>query len=108
MTNENYPGCQVRRRRRRLGTAREPRAAQAWSAVSNSPLYFALVVHPPLQHKMLIINAPFWFSGAWGGVKNVMPKETREAACVRSTNYLGELTKHIDLEQIPREYGGSR
>jgi len=39
--------------------------------------------YPGCQHRMLVVNAPFWFSGAWGGVKNVMPKETQEAACVR-------------------------
>lgn len=60
--------------------------------------------YPGCQHKMLIINAPFWFSGAWGGVKNVMPKETREAACVRSTNFLGEVSGEDEEE---REYLGS-
>ncbi|GMI11087.1 hypothetical protein TrVE_jg9594 [Triparma verrucosa] len=63
--------------------------------------------YPGSQHKVLIVNAPFWFSGAWGGLKNVLPKETAEAANVASTNYISSLTAHIDPGQIPREYCGS-
>ncbi|GMH68792.1 hypothetical protein TL16_g05007 [Triparma laevis f. inornata] len=63
--------------------------------------------YPGSQHRVLIVNAPFWFSGAWGGIKNVLPRETAEAANVASTNFLSSLTAHIDPGQIPREYGGS-
>ncbi|GMH70174.1 hypothetical protein TL16_g05341 [Triparma laevis f. inornata] len=63
--------------------------------------------YPGFQKRTIIVNAPMWFSGAWGGVNKFMSKEVRDAACVCGSNYMKELNKSIDLDQIPKEYGGT-
>jgi len=63
--------------------------------------------HYPLsQKKIFVINAPFWFSGAWGGIRNVLPRSARENTSVSSGNFYAELVKDIDPGEIPVEYGG--
>ena len=63
--------------------------------------------HYPLsQKKLFIVNAPFWFSGAWGGIKNVLPASVRDNTSISSGSYLPALLKDIDRQEIPKEYGG--
>ena len=36
-----------------------------------------------------------------------MSQEVRDAACVCGTEWMSELGKDVDLDQIPKEYGGT-
>lgn len=63
--------------------------------------------YPLCLKKAVIINAPFWISGAWSGVKKILPEAVRDSTVILSSNYLGSLHEFLDDDQVPREMGGS-
>lgn len=63
--------------------------------------------YPLFMKKAVIINAPFWISGAWSAVKIVLPESVQESTVILSSTYLSSLQEFIDDDQIPAEMGGS-
>ena len=51
--------------------------------------------YPGCQKRTIIVNAPFWFKGAWGGVNKFMSQEVRDAACVCGKEWISELGKDV-------------
>jgi len=70
-------------------------------------LFGSLVFARLSQKKIFIINAPFWFSGAWAGIKGVLPESSRESVEIKSGVFIADLEKVMERGQIPREYGGA-
>ena len=62
--------------------------------------------YPTLAKRCLIINAPFWVAGVFGSLKHLLPA-TMPVEIVSEQATLDALRKHIDDDQIPKEYGGS-
>lgn len=63
--------------------------------------------HYPSSTRMaLLVNSPFWLSGAFGSFKFLLPENT-QADILSSSNQLEGMRKYIDDDQIPKEFGGS-
>jgi len=62
--------------------------------------------YPSSTNIALIVNSPFWLSGVFGKIKSILPENT-QADILSSSNQLEGMRKHIDDDQIPKEYGGS-
>ena len=63
--------------------------------------------HYPLSMKRaFVINVPFWFAGAWGPIKAILP-ESVHVDILSKSKYLDVLREYVDDEQIPPEYGGT-
>lgn len=62
--------------------------------------------HYPCSMKMVLCaNSPFWLASAFGTLKGILPANT--AMEVMSTsNQTDILSQYIDIDQIPKEYGG--
>jgi hypothetical protein len=56
--------------------------------------------------RAFVINSPFWLAGAWSGLRGILP-DSVQVDILSKTNYLAVLKEYIDVDQIPREYGGS-
>lgn len=56
---------------------------------------------------MLIINAPGFFSMAWGLIKKFIDPQTARRITVCSNDGLEAMQSVIELDQIPSDYGGS-
>jgi len=63
--------------------------------------------YPLILRKAVVINAPFWISGAWSAVKQVLPESVQQSTSILSSDFLSSLREIIDDDQIPRELGGS-
>ncbi len=56
---------------------------------------------------MYLIKAGFMFNLLYGMIKNFISERTRSKFKFASgDSYLDMLTQNIDLDQIPRDYGG--
>lgn len=55
---------------------------------------------------MFAINSGFCFSGAWSGLKGILP-DTVQVDILSESRQLNSLKEFIDEDQIPPEYGGS-
>jgi hypothetical protein len=63
--------------------------------------------HYPSSTRMaLLVNSPFWLSGAFGKFKFLLPENT-QADILSSSSQLEGMRKYIDDDQIPKEFGGS-
>jgi hypothetical protein len=62
--------------------------------------------YPNSTTMALLVNSPFWLSGAFGTIKSILPENT-QADILSSANQLEGMRKHIDDDQIPKEFGGS-
>ena len=66
---------------------------------------------PERSFKAFIVNAPFWFNGIWGVVKQFVNKRTVEKFRVFSSSsdskFHKELLNYVDAENLPVQYGGS-
>eukprot|EP00557_Chaetoceros_sp_GSL56_P003366 CAMPEP_0176501424 /NCGR_PEP_ID=MMETSP0200_2-20121128/14153_1 /TAXON_ID=947934 /ORGANISM="Chaetoceros sp., Strain GSL56" /LENGTH=980 /DNA_ID=CAMNT_0017900309 /DNA_START=328 /DNA_END=3267 /DNA_ORIENTATION=+ len=63
--------------------------------------------HYPSSTRMaLLVNSPFWLSGAFGNIKFLLPENT-QADILSSSSQLEGMRKYIDDDQIPKEFGGS-
>jgi len=54
----------------------------------------------------ILLQSPFWLSGSFGVIKNILPSSTK-AEILSASNQLEGLLEYIDEDQIPKEYGGS-
>eukprot|EP00484_Ammonia_sp_Unknown_P000467 CAMPEP_0197023336 /NCGR_PEP_ID=MMETSP1384-20130603/4050_1 /TAXON_ID=29189 /ORGANISM="Ammonia sp." /LENGTH=333 /DNA_ID=CAMNT_0042451533 /DNA_START=25 /DNA_END=1026 /DNA_ORIENTATION=+ len=64
-------------------------------------------VSPEMLHKMYFINVPWMFVKAWNMLKTWISPITVEKTVILGSDYLHELCKDIDMEMIPKEYGGT-
>jgi len=63
--------------------------------------------HYPLSIKRVcVVNAPFWASGVFSTIKKVLP-DSVVADLISEKDCTESLQKHIDLDQIPPDYGGT-
>lgn len=62
--------------------------------------------YPERLHKMLMINAPWYFSAIWALVSFCVDPVTAEKIVIVGSDYEGVLREYIDEENIPKEMGG--
>lgn len=62
--------------------------------------------YPLTNKKSYIINAGTFFSGLWKLIKSLLSEKVTKAVVVLNEDYLSELTKEIDIENIPECFGG--
>jgi len=62
--------------------------------------------YPRTMKRVIIVNAPFWLSGAWSTIKSLAP-DSVPVDILSPSKALGGLQKYIDDDQIPELYGGS-
>jgi len=62
--------------------------------------------YPMSMKRAFLVNSPFWLSGAWSGLKGILP-ESVQVDILSESKYLDALREFIDDDQIPQEYGGS-
>ena len=62
--------------------------------------------YPEHLGTMFIINAPWIFSGMWNFIKALLDPKTVRKIKVLGTDYMGEVTKFIDPENLPERIGG--
>lgn len=59
---------------------------------------------PLMPHKILINNPPYVFKMVWGMARPVLSEHVQSLIEITQT---GDLTKYIDPEHLPLEYGGT-
>jgi len=64
------------------------------------------LVYPETLHRLLIINCPQSFMICWKVISTVIDAGVLEKIKLLGSDYLGEMLKDIDIEQIPPRYGG--
>ena len=64
--------------------------------------------YPERLKRLYMINAPYTFTTIWSMVRPWIDPVTVNKIKILGTNYLEELKKDIDLDQIPIEYGGTK
>lgn len=62
--------------------------------------------YPEIMFKMLIINAPMMFRGAWSVVSPFIDKKTVNKISILGNKYHKDLEKYVDSSNIPEELGG--
>lgn len=62
--------------------------------------------YPETLGQTLIINAPSVFKMLWSVVKPMLDVRTQAKVKVASSNYMPELLKYVDIENIPAYLGG--
>jgi len=62
---------------------------------------------PETLYKLYIVNAPWTFQWLWKIVSNFIDRLTYQKIEVLGTNYLEEMLKIMDKDQIPPKYGGT-
>jgi hypothetical protein len=63
-----------------------------WSAKLSQDYY------PEILGKMVVVNAPFVFSGIFSVIKGWLDEKTRKKIYVVGSDYQRILTEHIDLD----------
>lgn len=64
-------------------------------------------MYPEMLGSLYIVNAPWIFPILWRIVRVWIDPRTREKIHVLGADYKTELLKHIDAQELPREYGGT-
>lgn len=62
--------------------------------------------YPETMGRFFIINAPYIFTTVWTVIKGWLDPVTREKIQILGSNFLGELSKQIPMENIPSIVGG--
>lgn len=62
--------------------------------------------YPETLAKTCIINAPFYFQAVWSLVKPLLQPRTVNKVTLLGHKYMDELTKYVDIENIPEYMGG--
>ena len=71
-----------------------------WYVRSGSELF------PETLYKVFIINAPWAFQMIWKVICKFLDEITVQKTAILGGDYLKEMVKFIDLEMIPKEFGG--
>ena len=64
--------------------------------------------YPERLKSFFLINAPWYFTGIWALVTPFINEKTANKFHILGSDYMEELTKLIDISQIPKEWGGER
>ena len=64
-------------------------------------------VYPEYLGNLFLINAPLIFRGMWILIKGWMEKKTSAKFYVLGSDYLPTLLQYIDVDELPKEYGGN-
>lgn len=88
-----------------FGALLSPNAMQCESA---SLMWCALNrnVFPETLYKCILVNSPWAFRMIWSIISNFIDPITYEKIKVLGSDYLGEMQKIINIDQIPPKYGG--
>ena len=62
--------------------------------------------YPEMLFKIVMINTPKVFSGAWTILKPFMAEGTRRKIIIKSDGAVNELLEEIDAEDLPEFFGG--
>lgn len=63
--------------------------------------------YPEMLGSMYIVNAGFFFSAVWAIAKTFMDEKTVKKIGILGSDYITELKKHIDMENLPKILGGT-
>ena len=63
-------------------------------------------IFPEILKHLVIINAPFLFKGIWVAIKKWVDKKTTDKTNLFSNSGIKFLSKHIDIDKLPREFKG--
>eukprot|EP01084_Bolivina_argentea_P190946 328031_1 len=63
-------------------------------------------VAPDVVYKIYLINVPWIFGNVWRMVKHFVDPHTRSLINMLGMDYIDQLTKEIDINMIPPEFGG--
>jgi hypothetical protein len=63
--------------------------------------------HPDCMHRLIFINAPWYFSSLFNLMKMFMSEKAVGKISVYSTDFLPKLLEIMDKDQIPECFGGS-
>lgn len=66
-----------------------------------------LAYFPERLHRMIIINAPWYFPALYNLFKPFVDPRTREKILIVGTDYAAGLAEYMDLSQVPTDYGGT-
>ena len=62
--------------------------------------------YPSTIKRAFVVNSPFYLAGIFSGIRNILPESVHVELLGGSTQ-IQHLTEFIDLDQIPKEYGGT-
>ena len=63
--------------------------------------------YPEYLGNLFLINAPLIFRGMWMLIKGWMDPKTAAKFHVLGSDYLPTLLQYIDIDELPKEYGGN-
>jgi len=86
----------------------------SWGIISPDSLAIQKAISETIQKyfpervlKILIVNAPEWFAGAWKFIRGLAKFNEGNVIIREEKDTLNILLEYLDDDQIPREYGGS-
>ena len=62
--------------------------------------------YPSTIKRAFVVNSPFYLAGIFSGIRNILP-ESVHVELLGGSSQIQHLTEFIDLDQIPKEYGGT-
>jgi len=62
--------------------------------------------YPGSMRRLIAVNTPFWIGVIWKRMKSILPASVTTDVLSSAQMEEGGLTKYIDEDQIPAEYGG--
>lgn len=65
-----------------------------------------LAFFPERLHRMIVINAPWYFPALYNLFKPFIDPRTREKILILGTDFASSLEEYMELSQIPSDYGG--
>lgn len=67
----------------------------------------SLDYYPEIMGKLVIVNAPFIFTGVFAIIKGWLDEKTRRKISLLGTNYMKLLLEYCNEDQIPTFLGGT-
>lgn len=77
-----------------------------YSKIAKSVLTDEQLLFPQTCFKIYLINCPWTFRFIWKILTNFIDPITIEKVKILGSDYLNEMLKDIDIEHIPKKYGG--
>jgi len=62
--------------------------------------------YPSTLKRAFVVNAPFYLAGLFSGIRNILP-ESVHVELLGGSSQIQHLTEFIEMDQIPKEYGGT-
>lgn len=77
-----------------------------YSRIAKKVLTTEQLLFPQTCHRIYLINAPFTFQFIWKILSNFIDPITLKKIKILGTDYLDEMLNDIDIQNIPKKYGG--